>query len=120
MKFAADEGVDARLVRHLRSAGHDVWYYAETERSSTDLFILKKAAEEERILITRDKDFGELAFKDQILHTGIILLRLEKLPSQIRVEQTIIFIEKNLDKIAGHFIVLRPGAARLRPLENKL
>lgn len=116
MKFAVDEGVDARIVQYLRAQEHDVWYYAEEDRSTADVDILTKAAEDERVLITRDKDFGELAYRDQVIHAGILLLRLEKLPSRLRVATTISFIEDNFERIPGSFIVLRPGAARIRPL----
>ncbi|MBK9339023.1 MAG: DUF5615 family PIN-like protein [Lewinellaceae bacterium] len=116
MKFAVDEGVDARIVLYLRSQEHDVWYYAEEERGAADVDILKKAVENECVLVTRDKDFGELAYRDLMVHAGILLLRLEKLPSKLRVATTITFIEENLDRIPGNFIVLRPGAARIRPL----
>jgi predicted nuclease of predicted toxin-antitoxin system len=60
MKFVADEGVDASLVRLLREAGHDVYYFAETHQSTDDSIILEIANRERRILLTRDKDFGEL------------------------------------------------------------
>jgi len=103
-------------VQYLRLQEHDVWYYAEEGRSTADVDILQKAAEDERILITRDKDFGELAYRDQIIHAGIVLLRLEKLPSKLRVATTVSFIEENLERIPGNFTVLRPGAARIRPL----
>lgn len=116
MKFVADEGVDARLVSQLRADNHDVWYYAEVDHSTSDHVILEKARIEERILITRDKDFGELVFRDQMLHTGIILLRLEQLPSRSRVDLAIAFIRENGDRITGNFVVLSPSAARIRPI----
>lgn len=116
MKFAADEGVDGRLVHRLRDAGHDVWYYAEEDQGSSDDLILQKAAIEERVLLTRDKDFGELVYRDKMLHTGIILFRLEKLSSAARVPVAFVFIAENLDNIPGHDIVLQPGSARVRRL----
>ncbi|MBL7776444.1 MAG: DUF5615 family PIN-like protein [Saprospiraceae bacterium] len=120
MKFVADEGVDARLVRQLRALGHDVWYFAESGQRTADADILQTAIEGARILITRDKDFGELIFKKQLLHIGVILLRLEKLPTSIRIEQTLAFIESAREQLAGQFAVLTPGAARIRPLEHNL
>ncbi|MEL7533431.1 MAG: DUF5615 family PIN-like protein, partial [Bacteroidota bacterium] len=77
MKFVADEGVDAPIVKSLRTNGHDVFYIAESERGITDDEVLDIANKGSRILITRDKDFGELVFRMNRLHSGVILLRLE-------------------------------------------
>ncbi|MFN0013245.1 MAG: DUF5615 family PIN-like protein [Saprospiraceae bacterium] len=118
MKFAVDEGVDSRIVSFLRTTGHDVLYYAEVEQSTSDIEILKKAEAEGRVLITRDKDFGELAFRDRMPFCGILLLRLEKLPSRLRVATTITFLENNQTHLPGNFIVMKPNAARIRPIEK--
>lgn len=117
MKFAVDEGVDAQIVQYLRASGNDVWYYAEEDRGATDVDILKKAAEADYVLNTRDKDFGELAYRDKMIHAGILLLRLENLPSKLRVTMTIAFLEENFERIPGNFTVLQPGAARVRPIQ---
>lgn len=62
MKFVADEGVDAPIVKRLRENGHDAFYIAESDRGISDEEVLEIANAESRILITRDKDFGELVF----------------------------------------------------------
>lgn len=69
MKFLADECCDAKLVKKLRDAGHNVLYVMENAPGSTDTEVLEKAFIEERVLITEDKDFGELVYrlKKQVL-----------------------------------------------------
>lgn len=63
MKFLVDECADEQLVEHLRANGHDVLYVMETMRGATDDVILNRAYQEQRILLTEDKDFGELVFR---------------------------------------------------------
>jgi predicted nuclease of predicted toxin-antitoxin system len=62
LKFVADEGVEKEIVLALRHS-YDVIYIAEVSPSIPDEAILQKASEENRILITLDKDFGELVFR---------------------------------------------------------
>jgi predicted nuclease of predicted toxin-antitoxin system len=65
MKLLADEGVDKPIVDLLRSSGFDVHYILETYQGAEDETVLQIAHEETRILITQDKDFGELVYRLQ-------------------------------------------------------
>jgi predicted nuclease of predicted toxin-antitoxin system len=60
MRFLADESCDAALVRALRTARHDVISIAQTSAGVADRVVLELAMTGERVLLTRDKDFGEL------------------------------------------------------------
>jgi predicted nuclease of predicted toxin-antitoxin system len=71
MRFLADEGVDAAIVSALRSDGHDIQWMAEELEGSTDDVVLDAAARDARILITEDKDFGELVFRQRLHHRGV-------------------------------------------------
>ena len=82
IRFVADEGVDAPIVRLLRQNDFDVFYIAEESPSIDDTIVLQKANTENRILITKDKDFGELVYRLRQVHTGVILTRLEGLKPQ--------------------------------------
>ncbi|MBV6439112.1 MAG: hypothetical protein DYG98_11245 [Haliscomenobacteraceae bacterium CHB4] len=117
MKFVADEGVDGTLVALLRDAGHNVIYFAETDRSTDDAVILELANSENRILITRDLDFGELVWRMKMVHTGIILVRAEELNSVSRSKLVAEFIAANQNLLPDHFIVIQPGAARIRKMQ---
>lgn len=116
MNFTADEGVDGSLVAKLRAVGHDVLYFAETAQSTDDEAILERSNRENRILITRDKDFGELVYRMKQIHAGIILVRLEEVSSALRAQIAANFLFENLTLLHGHFIVLQPSGARIRPL----
>jgi len=63
MKFLADEGVDRSIVDGLRKLDFDVYFVVDEIRSLDDEILLQIAVTEQCILITRDKDFGELVFR---------------------------------------------------------
>lgn len=63
MKLLADECCDVALVEALRADGHDVLYVAESLRGASDDGILTRAYTENRLLLTEDKDFGELVYR---------------------------------------------------------
>lgn len=77
MKFLLDQCTDARLGVYLRTLGHDATRIgAEYPAGLADLIVLAIAEREERILITDDRNFGELVIRSQQPHTGLIYLRL--------------------------------------------
>jgi predicted nuclease of predicted toxin-antitoxin system len=76
MKLVADEGIDKPIVDRLRNAGCDILYILETNQGADDEFILNLANERKRILLTLDKDFGELVFRLKNVHLCIVLIRL--------------------------------------------
>jgi uncharacterized protein with PIN domain len=63
MKFLADEGIDRSIVIGLRLLNYDVYYVIDEVRSLEDDVLLKIAFDEKRILLTKDKDFGELVYR---------------------------------------------------------
>jgi predicted nuclease of predicted toxin-antitoxin system len=76
MRFLADENCDASIVRALRSLGHDVEYVAELSPGETDTNLLDKANRDQRILITEDRDFSNLIFRDKRNAFGVIYVRV--------------------------------------------
>ena len=77
MRFLEGENFPGEAVRGLRAAGHDVAWVQEVAAGSKDKAVLQRAQDEERVLITFDKDFGELAFRRGLpASSGTILLRL--------------------------------------------
>src|SRR6516164_1803995 len=76
MRWLADECVDAILVNQLRGAGHDTLYVAEVASGATDAEVLRRARNSSRLLLTEDKDFGELLFRLKLAVPGLVLLRL--------------------------------------------
>jgi len=77
MKVLADESVEGRIVEFLRDQGHDVLYVTETAPGTPDPQVLEMANREQRILVTNDKDFGELTFMRGEVSAGIVLVRTQ-------------------------------------------
>lgn len=78
MKLLVDACAGARLAQALRTAGHDVVFVGDWPTDPGDDEILAKAHAEQRVVITRDKDFGTLSVRDQQANFGIV--RLVELP----------------------------------------
>ena len=77
MRFLPDQSTDARLLTHLRNLGHDATRIgADYPAGISDLQVLALAHAEGRILITDDRDFGELVVRSKQPHAGVIFLRL--------------------------------------------
>ena len=77
MRFLVDECTGPAVARWLRQQGHEVFSVYEEARGMDDDEIIQKAYEENWILITNDKDFGEKVYREGYPHRGVILLRLE-------------------------------------------
>jgi predicted nuclease of predicted toxin-antitoxin system len=115
MILLADEGIDREVVVYLRSKGHEVFYIAEMAPSITDDEVLDIARTRNTVLVTSDKDFGELVFRKKQLHSGVLLLRL----SGISNTQKAVLIEAVIREYGGQlhqaFSVVSPGLFRTRP-----
>ena len=86
MRFLVDECTGPAVAEWLRNQKHEVFSVFEEARGMDDDDIILKALEENWILITNDKDFGEKVYRDGLLHRGIILLRLEDERSQSKIQ----------------------------------
>ena len=115
MRFVVDESTGAAVVNYLRSLDHDVMAVAEDMPQADDSEILDQAISQERILITNDKDFGELVYRSGRAHRGVILLRLHDESSSNRVRMVKVILEGYADRLADHFIVATDGGVRIRP-----
>lgn len=79
MNFLADEGIDLQIVSLLREEEHNVIYVAELTPGISDKSVLELANTDQRKLLTAEKDFGELVFRQGLLTNGVILTRLSGL-----------------------------------------
>lgn len=116
MKFLADENIDQPLVLELRSLGFDVLAVSESFPSINDDKVLELARIEGRLLITSDKDFGELVYRNGLVHEGILLLRLSELSTNTLVKVVSEFIQSHMIELPHHYCVFAPGHVRIRPL----
>ncbi len=120
MRLLADENFPGLAVDALRKRNHDVAWVREDAPGSQDTEVLKRAQVEERILITFDKDFGELAFRWALpASSGIVLFRIS-VPSARHVARAAVAALESRDNWAGHFAVIEDHRIRLLPLPKKL
>ena len=113
MKFVTDESLDFPIVTALRKTEHDMYSIREESPRMSDDQVLKIANSQKRILLTGDKDFGELVFRLKLVSSGIILLRLPELSNQKKTEIVTHCIEQHQDKLKSSFCVITSGKVRL-------
>ena len=113
MRFLVDECTGPGVANWLSSKGHYVVSVYDDMRGDTDIEILEYAYKNNLILITNDKDFGELVFKNSMKHMGIVLLRL----SDQRKENKIDVLEKLLSShgndLEKGFLVVNENNVRI-------
>jgi predicted nuclease of predicted toxin-antitoxin system len=112
MRFLADESCDFRIVRALRTAGHDVTAVIEAAPGATDGEIFEKAEREGRIFVTEDRDFGQFVYAGARPAFGVILVRYPS-TARARLPATVVeVVTQYADKLPGRFVVLEPGRVR--------
>lgn len=116
MRLLADENFPGEAIDTLRAAGHDVLWVRTEAPGSPDLVVLAWAQAEERILITFDKDFGELAFRAGLpASSGVILFRIA-MPSAAHVARLSVIALASRSDWAGYFSVVEDHRIRMTPL----
>ena len=116
LRLLADENIAAPLVRALREAEIDVIYVAESASGITDDEVLEIARREDRLLLTEDKDFGELVFRMKRDLPGVIMLRLPAGRWEAHWGRLRVVIRRHADKFSGCYTVIEQTRVRFRPL----
>ncbi|HVW08239.1 MAG TPA: DUF5615 family PIN-like protein [Bryobacteraceae bacterium] len=117
MKFLADENFPLLAIAGLRERGFDVTSIVETTRGISDEDVAAICARDQRVLLTFDKDFGELVFRRGVAGgCSIVLLRIEPDPVQVTALITSL-VHREILK-AGIFCVLTRDRVRVRPLQT--
>ncbi len=119
MRWLVDECVDAALVELLRRSGHDVVYVIEIAPRATDLDVMSRAAQDQRLLLTEDKDFGDLVFRHARPVAGIVLMRIGPGQRQRKAERLMAAIERFGDTLFGRYVVIEEARFRSRPLRSE-
>jgi predicted nuclease of predicted toxin-antitoxin system len=117
MKFFADENVARAIIQWLCQAGHDVLSAAEAGPGEDDAVWLRQAEESERVIVTSDKDFGELIFRDRLHSHGIVLIRMQRLSLRERLARLRAVWSTVEANPQGKFIVITEGRVRIRSLK---
>jgi predicted nuclease of predicted toxin-antitoxin system len=116
LRLIVNENMPDSVSQELRSRGHDVLAVKESMRGDDDASILARAQVEQRIVVTQDKDFGELAFRYGLAATcGVVLFRLSGANPDVDRQRMLEAIESRSDW-SGWFTVVTDDRIRMRPL----
>jgi len=113
MRFLVDECTGTSVANWLKKENHEVYSVFEQWRGASDESILEKCHLENYILITSDKDFGEMVFRNQKVHSGIILVRC--IPNNFvkRIEVLSKLLKNYSDKLENNFVVVTNHTVRI-------
>lgn len=117
MRFLVDENTGVIVARWLRSQEYEVFSVYEESRGIDDDQIIQKAFDENWIVITSDKDFGEKVYREQRSHRGIILLRLKNERSANKIETLQRLLESYSDQLSDNFIVVTEKQVRFAKVQ---
>jgi predicted nuclease of predicted toxin-antitoxin system len=106
------------LVAGLRGDGHDVLYVKEVAPGGDDHSVLQMSAAHQRILLTEDKDFGELAVRFKLPAFGIVLLRIAPADSNAKINRLREVLSRDASRLPGSFVVVDESKARFRSLRG--
>ncbi len=114
MRFLVDESAGVSVAEYLRAQGHDAASVAESMPHAEDSSILLTAFSQGRIVVTNDKDFGELVFRCGQAHAGVLLLRLqdESAANKVRVVESV--LQQASQQLPGNFVVATESHIRIR------
>ena len=116
MRILANENFPRLAITALRSRGHDVVWVRTDAPGSKDRAILERAEIEKRVLVTFDKDFGEMAFRLKLpISSGVILFRITTPSPTSAAEKVVTTLESRTDWL-GHFSVIEDSRIRMRKL----
>ena len=116
MRIIANENIAGSVIQNLRLRGHDVVSVKETMRGAKDVDILSCAQTEQRLVITHDQDFGELAFRFGLpAECGVILFRLSGEDPVTNQHRIVVVLQSRTDWL-GHFSVVDDKKIRFRPI----
>ena len=119
MRLLLNENMPASLAQKLRDGGHDVIAVKEAMRGAKDDAVLAQAQTEGRLVLTQDKDFGELAFRYGLpADCGVILFRLTGREPDADTRRMLRVLSSRGDW-TGHFAVVTDDRVRLRPLPTR-
>ena len=114
MNCVADENVDSQIVRQLRAAGHDVWYVAEQAPGIDDEDVLRHSTSRDALLLTGDRDFGDLVFRQGKASAGVLLIRLAGMAAMVKAQLVVQTVGDHSAELRGAFSVLTQKTLRIR------
>lgn len=114
MKFLVDECTGTSVAACLRDEGHDVVTVADVMPQASDRKILNRAVSEGRIVVTNDKDFGQLVYYSGWKHRGVVLLRLRSERAENKVRMMKVVLAQVGERLQNHYVVATEAGIRIR------
>jgi len=112
MRFLVDECAGPAVAKWLREQDHEVFSVFNEAKGSPDNDILKKAADEHWILVTIDKDFGEMIFRERKPHHGVIFMRLSDERSANKIAVLRRLLTSYPDRLSDRFVTVTETKVR--------
>lgn len=112
MRFLVDECAGPKVAEWLREQGHEVFSVFKEAKGASDDEVLAKAFSESWILVTNDKDFGEMIFRERREHHGVIFLRLNDERSDSKIEILRHLLTRYSEKLADRFVTVTETKVR--------
>jgi predicted nuclease of predicted toxin-antitoxin system len=118
VRFLADEGFDSRVVDALRAAGHDVMAVAVVAKGARDSDVLDLAHREARVLLTEDRDFGQLVYASGLQHSiGVLYVRCPERDRPMLPTRMVSLVDRLGPSLHESFVVWAPNRCRVRRYE---
>ena len=114
MKFLVDIGVGKKVEKWLQEKGYDVKSVRDINPGAKDSEVLHLAVAENRMVITMDKDFGELVYNSGKTHSGVLILRLEDANGAQKIMTLQKILSEHADKMENKFCVFQHGRLRIK------
>ncbi|MBX9579730.1 MAG: DUF5615 family PIN-like protein [Gemmataceae bacterium] len=114
MNVLVDVNAGPAVAAALRGLGHDAAFVGDRDPTLPDDDILARAAADGRLVVTLDKDFGELAYRSGLPHVGVLLLRLGNVRAAEKVRAVTDIFTQYGDQLSGRFAVYQDGRLRIR------
>jgi predicted nuclease of predicted toxin-antitoxin system len=112
MRFLVDESTGPAAAEWLTTQGHEIFSVYDSARGMDDDDIVQKAFDENWILITNDKDFGEQVYRERKPHHGIVLLRLDDERAKSKIEVLKRLLRSHADNLPDQFVVATEKSVR--------
>ncbi|MCZ7564981.1 MAG: DUF5615 family PIN-like protein [Burkholderiales bacterium] len=116
VQLLADESCDFLAVRALRAARFDVLAVLERAPGATDDEVVALSVREARVLLTEDKDFGQLVFAANRESVGVVLIRSPASARSALATRVVQLVQREGESLRGAFIVLQPRRTRITRL----
>ena len=117
-RFLIDVGVGKGIERYLMEEGYDTKAVRDIDPCMEDEDIIRIAALENRMVVTMDKDFGELVYHSLMKHCGVLLLRLEDAAGPEKLQVFKYIIKNYSSQIKDNFCVFQNNRFRIKKINR--